>query len=240
MKLVKILMLVSSFVLNFSMAQTVKDIDGNVYKLTTINKLQWTTSNLSVKRFKNGEKIMHAQTEQEWLYASKNKLPAWCYYEDENGVDTKTILYNWYAVVDPRGLAPMGSHIPTVSEWDDFINTLGGENVTPRKIMAKTGWETNQNFEEHPANVFNAKPVGSRYANLSPTTHWYDGKSKGKYTNFWTSTSWNQDLKLEYAYRIGLAHNYSSVINELEDGFAGTLNVKGNGYSVRCVLDFIP
>ncbi len=83
-------MLVSTFVLNFSMAQTVKDIDGNVYKLTTINKLQWTTSNLSVKRFKNGEKIMHAQTEQEWLYASKNKLPAWCYYEDENGVDTKT------------------------------------------------------------------------------------------------------------------------------------------------------
>ncbi len=240
MKLVKILMLVSTFVLNFSMAQTVKDIDGNVYKLTTINKLQWTTSNLSVKRFKNGEKIMHAQTEQEWFYASKNKLPAWCYYEDENGVDTKTILYNWYAVVDPRGLAPMGSHIPTVFEWDDFINTLGGENVTPRKIMAKTGWETNQNFEEHPANVFNAKPVGSRYANLSPTTHWYDGKSKGKYTNFWTSTSWNQDLKLEYAYRIGLAHNYSSVINELEDGFAGTLNVKGNGYSVRFVLDFIP
>ena len=49
-----------------------------------------------------------------------------------------------------------------------------------------------------------------------------------------------ENFQHEYAYRIGLAHNYSSVINELEDGFAGTLNVKGNGYSVRCVLDFIP
>ena len=240
MKLIKIQLVLSIFVLNFAMSQTLKDIDGNIYKTTTINQIQWMTSNLSVKRFKNGEKIMQAQTEQEWLQASKKKIAAWCYYEDENGIDTKTILYNWYAVSDPRGLAPMGSHIPTIMEWTDFVNSLGGEAGSLRKIISKTGWETNQNFEEHPANVFNAKPVGSRYANLSPTTHWYDGKSKGKYTNFWTSSSWNQNVNLEYAYRIGLAYNYPTVINEFDDLFAGTLNVKGNGYSVRCVLDFIP
>ena len=135
-------MLVSTFVLNFSMAQTVKDIDGNVYKLTTINKLQWTTSNLSVKRFKNGEKIMHAQTEQEWLYASKNKLPAWCYYEDENGVDTKTILYNWYAVTDIKGICPTGWHIPTDSEWTNLANFLGGEGLAGGKLKSTTNWKT--------------------------------------------------------------------------------------------------
>jgi len=240
MKLTKIPLVLSIFVLNFAMSQTIKDIDGNTYKTTTINHIQWITSNLSVKRFKNGEKIMQAQTEQEWLQASQKKIAAWCYYEDENGIDTKTILYNWYAVVDPRGLAPMGSHIPTIMEWTDFINSLGGEAAALRKIISKTGWETNQNFEEHPANVFNAKPVGSRYAKLSPTTHWYDGKSKGKYTNFWTSNSWNQNVNLEYAYRIGIAYNYPTVINEFDDLFVGTLNLKGNGYSVRCVLDFIP
>jgi len=240
MKIVIFLFVASILSLSFAFAQTVKDIDGNMYKLITINKLEWMTSNLSVKRFKNGEKIMHAQTEQEWYYAYQNEISAWCYYEDENGVDTKTILYNWYAVVDKRGLAPTGTHIPTVFEWTGFVNSLGGANATPRKIMAKSGWETYQHFEEHTANIFNAKPVGSRYVSLSPMSHWIDGKSKGKYTNFWTSTSLNQDLNPNYAYRIGLAYNYPAVINELESGIVGKLNEKGNGYSVRCVVDVIP
>jgi uncharacterized protein (TIGR02145 family) len=240
MKLTKILLVFSTFLLNHAFSQTIKDIDGNVYKTTTINKMQWMTSNLAVKKFNNGEKITHAQSEQEWLFASANKTAAWCYYEDENGIDTKTILYNWYAVVDPRGLAPVGSHVPSTIEWKGFINSLGGVMDTPRKIVSKTGWETNQKYEEHVANAFNAKPVGSRYVNLTPMSHWYDGQSKGKYTNFWTSTSWNEKSTNDYAYRIGLAYNYPTIIHEMGDNFAGTLNLKGNGYSVRCVLDFIP
>ncbi len=38
-------------------------------------------------------------------------------------------LYNWYAVNDQRGLAPVGWHVPNNEEWDTLITYLGGETV---------------------------------------------------------------------------------------------------------------
>jgi hypothetical protein len=34
-------------------------------------------------------------------------------------------LYNWYAVNDPRGLAPTGWHVPSDDEWTILTNYLG-------------------------------------------------------------------------------------------------------------------
>ena len=30
-------------------------------------------------------------------------------------------MYNWYALSDPRGLAPKGYHLPTYSEWLELL-----------------------------------------------------------------------------------------------------------------------
>lgn len=35
-------------------------------------------------------------------------------------------LYNWYAAVDTRSIAPTGWHIPTLSEWETLIDYAGG------------------------------------------------------------------------------------------------------------------
>lgn len=240
MKLAKIVLLGCFFISKIVYGQKVKDVDGNSYGLTTINNLQWMTSNLSVKRFKNGEKIMQAQSKQEWTYAAKNKIPAWCYYEDENGVDTKTILYNWFAVVDSRGLAPEGTHIPTFSEWNAFSVSLGGIFEAAGKIKSKTGWETPQNLVVDPANSFNAKPVGSRYVDLEASSSWIDGISKSKYTNFWTTSSLNYDPKSSCARRMGLAYDVDFLIDDSNINFESILQNKGNGFSVRCVVDVLP
>ncbi|MCK7537523.1 MAG: fibrobacter succinogenes major paralogous domain-containing protein [Marinilabiliales bacterium] len=48
--------------------------------------------------------------------------PAWCYQENgpKTGGNRYAKLYNWYAVNDPRGLAPEGWRIPTNADWSTW------------------------------------------------------------------------------------------------------------------------
>ena len=50
-------------------------------------------------------------------------------------------LYNWYAVNDPRGLAPQGWHVPSDSEWIILEDALGSSLVAGGK-MKEPGWIT--------------------------------------------------------------------------------------------------
>ena len=90
-----------------------------IAQVVTIGNQHWMTKNLDVVAFRNGDLIREARTNQEWEQAIKNKQPAWCYYENnpKNGAKYGKI-YNWYAVCDPRGLAPRGWHIPSFEEWN--------------------------------------------------------------------------------------------------------------------------
>lgn len=108
----------------------------------TIGTQVWATKNLNVTTFRNGDPIPQAKTDAEWKAAGENKQPAWCYYDNNAANGAKYgILYNWYAVNDPRGLAPEGFHIPTDSEWDTLVSFLGGEDVARKKMKSAIGWE---------------------------------------------------------------------------------------------------
>lgn len=98
-------------------SQTMKDIEENVYKTVKIGDQIWMAENLNVEKFRNYETIPEAKTKSEWEEAGENKQPAWCYYDNDpvNGAKYGK-LYNWYAVIDPRGLAPSGWHIPNEAE----------------------------------------------------------------------------------------------------------------------------
>jgi hypothetical protein len=78
----------------------------------------WSTRNLDVSTFRNGDPIPEAKTDEEWKDAGNNQQPAWRYYNNDPANGKKYgKLYNWFAVVDPRGLAPVGWHVPTQQEW---------------------------------------------------------------------------------------------------------------------------
>lgn len=64
----------------------------------------------------------------------------WCYNDNKasNGIKYGK-LYNWYAVHDPRGLAPIGYHIPTDAEWRQLSDYLGGEGVAGTKMRIASG-----------------------------------------------------------------------------------------------------
>jgi uncharacterized protein (TIGR02145 family) len=220
-----------------------KDIDNNTYSFVSMGEHLWTTSNLKVTHFRNGEAIPQAQGAADWLKATKTKSPAWCYYEDAQGIDQTTVLYNWYAVNDPRGLAPDGTHIPSINEWTNLINTIGGIKKCARIFKSTEGWITPQATLTHPYNLFNALPVGCRYSYLEASFNWEIGPSKGRYTNFWTSSHGQYGLYGDHANRIGLSYDVDGLINDASSKTQfknSQLNLKGNGYSVRCIKDPLP
>ena len=94
------------------------DIDGNGYDSVQIGNRFWLNSNIKVTHFRNGDPIPEAKTALEWIEASEQGKPAYCYY-DNNPFNALMYgkLYNWYAVTDPRHVCPSGWHEPTDGEW---------------------------------------------------------------------------------------------------------------------------
>ena len=97
---------------------------------------------LNVDKFRNGVIIPQAKNQAEWKLAGDTKKPAWCYYNYDPSNEKKYgKLYNWYAVMDSRGLAPKGWHIPSKTEWEQLMTYLGGLDLAGTKIKSDTGWD---------------------------------------------------------------------------------------------------
>ena len=106
-----------------------------------IGKQIWTSKNLNVTTYRNGEVIPEVKDAKAWANLTTG---AWCYYENKTVKGTTYgKLYNWYAVNDARGLAPKGYHIPTDAEWTILTESLGDEAGT--KMKSTSGWENNGN-----------------------------------------------------------------------------------------------
>jgi len=49
-------------------------------------------------------------------------------------------LYNWYAVSDPRGIAPYGWHVATISDWQTLKYYVNNES-NKLKETGTTHWD---------------------------------------------------------------------------------------------------
>ena len=169
----------------------------------------WTSKNLDVKTYRNGDTIPQVQDIEAWRDLTTG---AWCYYENNTANGTKYgKLYNWYAVNDPRGLAPKGYHIPTDKEWTILTKNLGGESKALTKMKSTSGWEKNGNN----TSGFAGLPGGSRMV---------DRDELIGYFGFWWSSSKEKGLSCF----IGLPTNRNVTIGAVSPFV---------GYSVRCLRD---
>lgn len=145
-------------------AQTINDNDSNGYRTVQIDKQVWMLGNLDVSRFRNGDTIYQAKTADEWRMAALAGKPAWCHYNNDSAFgNTYGKLYNWYAVNDPRGLAPEGWRIPTSSDWSKLIALLGSVDIAGMKLKSTQGWKLNGNGNNKSG--FTALPGGYRSEN---------------------------------------------------------------------------
>lgn len=91
-----------------------------------IGSQTWSTKNLDIDHFRNGDKIKQVKSDMEWLMADANKEPAWCYFEFNEANNTKYgKLYNGHAVLDKRGLAPKDWKIPTDTDFKTLEAHIG-------------------------------------------------------------------------------------------------------------------
>jgi uncharacterized protein (TIGR02145 family) len=123
---------------------------------------QWMRDNLSVATFKNGDPIPEISSQVEWLEYCDNRLPACCVYDnDSTNIEKHGRLYNWFAVNDPRGLAPEGWHIPSNSEWLELENFLSQYDYDiDRDLKSLEGWPDGENGTDD--TLFTALPSGKR------------------------------------------------------------------------------
>lgn len=100
--------------------------NGILAQTVTIGNQIWSTKNLDVTTFRNGDPIREAKTKEEWVKAGESKQPVWCYFKFSINNNSKYgKFYNGYALKDPRGLAPEGWHIPSNDEWLSLLNSTG-------------------------------------------------------------------------------------------------------------------
>lgn len=197
--------------------KTVKDIDGNVYKIVSIGTQLWMVENLKVTKYSNGDEI--GTTNTLTLDISSENSPAyqWNYDGYEPNADTYGRLYTWYAVVDNRGLCPTGWHIPSDLEWATLVDYLGGSEIAGCKLKESgTDHWYSPNAGATNESGFTALPSGARMVTgnfdyLSLATFW------------WTSTEETpSDAKLRCV-------NFD--VCEVFEIYGD----KKNGFSVRCL-----
>lgn len=195
----------------------ITDIDGNTYKIIKIGDQWWMAENLKVTRYRNGEAIPHVTDDSQWANLSTG---AYCNYgNNTNNATTYGRLYNWYAVIDGRKIAPAGWHVPTDQEWETLVNYLGGSGVAGGKMKeAGTAHWSSPNTGGTNESGLSARPGGRRY---------YGGyyEYMGVYAYFWSSSvtvsnyAWARYLHFNHplVYRCNIGTEY--------------------GFSVRCVRD---
>jgi uncharacterized protein (TIGR02145 family) len=116
-----------------STTQSTYSVGDLVSCLSNICGKKWTTSNLDVTKYRNGDPIPEVTDQTVWTGLTTG---AWCFYNNDflTYGSIYGILYNHYAVTDPRGLAPTGYHVPTIAEYTSLSNCLGGDGISGGKL----------------------------------------------------------------------------------------------------------
>ena len=182
-------------------------MESDAFPRVKIGSLTWAAQDLKVSKFRNGEPIPLVKDNEEWALLNS---AAYCiapggYY-----------LYNWFAVNDPRGLAPAGWHVPTDEEWEDLVHylaqTLGDKDLVGAALKDDVAWDGTN------SSGFSALPGGVRdYVNGSFS-------SQGNYGVLWSSSPSGAFAWLRYLYS-GRSRVYR------------TSDSTRLGFSVRCVRD---
>jgi uncharacterized protein (TIGR02145 family) len=190
--------------------------------------IKWMAKNLAVDHYRNGDLIPEVTDPTKWTSIITG---AWCNYNNDpakGAIYGK--LYNWYAVNDPRGLAPVGYHIPTDAEWKELEMCLGMSQSEADKT-GRRGTDEGGKFKEagtaHWLSPNNGATNSSGFSGLPGgyrgVSGIYNGVREGG--SWWSSTE-----SAQYPWQRGLNYSHTDVGR-------GNDADKKVGFSVRCVRD---
>jgi uncharacterized protein (TIGR02145 family) len=175
--------------------------------------LWWMQENLSVTRYQNGDSIPDGTADHAaWAQLSTG---AWAYPDSQAALRRSFgLLYNWYAVNDPRGLCPTGWRLPTHDEWTALTNALGGETKAGAVLKARQG--RLPALAGRDEKDFRGLPAGFRGSDGT-----YGGL--GAYAYWWSSTG------------SGINGAWGRFVDGTQSGIFMMDGYKRSAFSVRCV-----
>lgn len=203
--------------INFNFVEC-KDADGNHYEVVHIGTQTWMAENLKTTKYRNGASISYITDNDTWM---NTKAGAWCNYNNEAVNSSKYgHIYNFYTLMDSRGLAPPGWHISNLTEWRTMITLLGDYSEAGGKLKESgtVNWKS-PNIGATNLSGFTALPGGYRSRN-------------GVYTfingyAYWWSSSTSSDGYSGQAFWIN--NEYTDIVPLYEPFISGLY--------IRCVKD---
>lgn len=179
--------------------------DGQEYKTTAIGSQIWMAENLN--------------------YEMDNSF---CYDKDTGNCDKYGRLYIFDAA---EKACPGGWHLPSRTEWERLIASVGGTAYAGKVLKSSADWNSSGNGTDEYG--FSALPAGSRNAPAVCLNCALPAGSRnasevysdiGLRSNFWSSSETGSG-----AYYVYMFYNLNSAnINDLD---------KSNAFSVRCLKD---
>lgn len=210
-------------------SDTVKDIDGNVYKTIFIGGKTWMAENLRTTKFRDGTAIPYVTGESDWAALTS---AAYCW--PENNAAYKSPyggLYNGYAVLDIRGLCPAGWHIATDGDWialelemglpqaEAYLDAIRAEDQNVGgKLKATINWDA-PNLGANNSSGFSA--YGTGYRRPTGEFNWFR-----QWTGYLTSTPATNPGNFWMRY---LGYDLKGIDRHERS--------RDYGYSARCVKD---
>jgi uncharacterized protein (TIGR02145 family) len=201
---------------------------GKRYKIISAGDQYWMSENLATETYRYGKKIKLITDYSIW---PEMKTPGCAFYKnDTSNLRKYGLLYNWYAV-DGGRLCPAGWRVASHEDWNILEEHLGGQLYSGLKMKAVTGWKGKHVSGDDIG--FKALPGGYRLN---------DDFVAGFEAIWWTSSlandSYFQKVKIDEAYRQLASSNtyvWGRKIQYNKSDLITTLNLRENGFSVRCV-----
>jgi uncharacterized protein (TIGR02145 family) len=214
----------------------------------------WMSADLQVRFFGNGDPIQQSHSRQDWISFHDQQKPAWMWGNWEEGYGE--VLYNYHAIVDDRGLCPVGWHVPSGEEWKT-LKTFLGENAG-YKLKDEKAWGNYRRHHRVPCT--NCASWNSEYRRKVACGVCKDTRDLGGLRTFsangsdiygfsarpnnnggdadWWSTDW---VIGEYAFqgktRLYTYYRVDYDQNALLDKSAAEINGFLVGHRVRCIKD---
>lgn len=212
-------------------ANTVTDIDGNIYDIVSIGNQVWMSENLKTTKYPNGTEIPIVPADFSWGELGDNGTDdAYCVFQSTI-YEHKNVFYTWAAAMGDnvessstyptsnQGVCPDNWHLPSEVEWKELVNFLDGPSVAGGKMKETgTNYWIGPNTGATNESGFSALPWGCRTSLGSFNAEGADGF-------FWSSTKFSETN----AWNIVLSYHHVDVLYDN--------SYMSYGFSVKCVKD---
>ena len=212
------------------------DLEGDCSSvITTICDQVWMVKNLDVDHFRNGDPILKITSDDGWVSTFFNRKAAYCYYNNDSATYAASYgkLYNFYAILDPRGLAPVGWHVASKQDFIKLaVDCLGGAFIGDPGLLdwrniSIAGGKMKESGTSHWVSPNAGATNSSRFTGLPGGAR---GNSNGNFYDIGTRGTYGigGDLGFDYCYQL---YNLNDVLR-----FNWDLG-QPTGVSVRCLRD---